>query len=111
MARRRSPGWPIRVRVIEVDDTGPIQTAIVERPEEPPPVRPDGHHLGQPLRHRMILAVVQRRYPKGIPPGVGIADLERLVAQKWSAECRRHGVDYPAPKRDAIKRALDRSVH
>jgi hypothetical protein len=34
-----------------------------------------------------------------------------LVAQKWSAECRRHGVDYPAPKRDAIKRALDRSVH
>ena len=30
---------------------------------------------------------------------------ERLVAQKWSAECRRHGVDYPAPKRDAIKGA------
>ena len=73
MARRRSPGWPIRVRVIEVDDTGPIQTAIVERPEEPPPQLT--------LRHRMILAVVQRRYPKGIPPGVGIADLERLVAQ------------------------------
>ena len=75
--RRPPPGWPISVRVIEVDDTGPIQTAIVERPEEPPPQLT--------LRHRMILAIVQSRYPKGIPPGVGIADLERLVAQKWSA--------------------------
>ena len=102
MARRRPPGRPIRVRVIEVDDTGPIQTATIEWPEEPPPQLT--------LRHRMILAIVQRRYPKGIPPGVGIADLERLVAQKWPAECRRHSVNYPPPKRDAVKRALDRSA-
>jgi hypothetical protein len=103
MVRKRPPGWPVLpVRVIEIDDSGPIQRVKVEWPEEPSPALT--------LRHRMILTIVHRRYPKGIPLGVGIADLERLVEQKWSAECRRYDVNYPAPKRDAIKRALDRAV-
>jgi len=87
--------------VIEVDDTGPIQRAIVEWPEEPPPQLT--------LRHRMILAIVQRRYPKGMPQGIGIAHLERLIEKEWPAECKRRGVSYPAPKRDAVKRALNRA--
>ena len=102
MARKRSSSWFGPVRVVEIDDSGPIQMVKVEWPEEPsPPLT---------LRHRMILAIIQRRYRNRIPPGVGIADLERLVEQKWAEECRRHRVNYPAPKRDAVKRALDRAA-
>ena len=108
MARKRPPGWPIfRARVIEVDDHGPVQMAKIEWPDEfveqQPPILT--------LRHQMILAIIRRRYPRGIPDGIGSADLERLVESKWPAECQRRGVNYPAPKRDAIKRALDRAAH
>jgi hypothetical protein len=62
------------------------------------------------LRHQMILAIVRGRFPEGVPDGVGIADLTRLVEQEWPAERQRQGVVWPAPKRDAIKRALDRAA-
>jgi hypothetical protein len=53
---------------------------------------------------------VRGRFPEGVPDGVGIADLTRLVEQEWPAERQRQGVVWPAPKRDAIKRALDRAA-
>jgi hypothetical protein len=108
MARGRPPAWSIfRVKVIEVDDDGPVQMAKIEWPDEF--VKQQAPILT--LRHQMILAIIRRRYRNAIPDGIGIADLERLVESKWLAECKRRGVNYPAPKRDAIKRALDRAAH
>jgi hypothetical protein len=107
VARRHLP--PVaRVRIIEVDDSEPIQRVKIEWPDEPEPER-------QPtLREQMILAIVRRRYPRDIPAGVTIADLHRLVAnpETWKAECERRKINPPhppPPNRDTVARALRRA--
>jgi hypothetical protein len=107
MAKRPPPGWqPIfarRGRIIDVDDNHEIQRVTVEWLDEPPPSPPR-----QPtLREQMILAIVRRRYHRGIPANVSVADVHRHVADVWKAECERRKIKpSQAPGRDSVTRAL-----
>jgi hypothetical protein len=69
---------------------------------------PEPAKLVLTLRHQMILAIIRRHHPKRIPEGIGYADLTRLVEHEWPEQCRRKKVNFTAPKRDAVKRALGR---
>jgi hypothetical protein len=51
------------------------------------PVAPEPSQPTQ--RQQVVLAIVKRRYPKGIPASIQIAALHRLVEQEWEAECAR----------------------
>ena len=101
MARRRLPP-PARieiVRVVEVDDSEPIQRVKVEWPDEPP--RP----LTQ--NQRMILAIARRRWRGRI--SVSIADVLKHVRSVWKDECRRQKLPEPwppVPGRDTVARTL-----
>jgi hypothetical protein len=62
-------------------------------------------------RQRMLIAIVRRRYRKGIPAGVSIADLHRLIDKKWEAECARQKPFDPqlvkaVPERDMVAYTL-----
>ena len=101
MARRRLPP-PARieiVKVVEVDDSEPIQRVKVEWPDEPP--RP----LTQ--REQMIVAIARRRWCDRIP--VSIADVLKHVRTVWKDECRRRRLPEPwppVPSRDTVARGL-----
>jgi hypothetical protein len=73
--------------------------------EEPSPLQPT-------LKQQMILAIVRRAYRRGIPAGVTIADLHRLVAktETWKAECARRKVELGAPGRDLVASTLRASL-
>jgi hypothetical protein len=61
-------------------------------------------------RQGVILAIVKRHYRQGVPAGVSIAALYRLVAQKWQSECARQKLLDPqfklVPGRDTVARTL-----
>jgi hypothetical protein len=86
-------------------ETGRIMVRVPNQEEEPAP-------LWQPTpRQGVILAIVKRRYPKGIiPVDTKIAALHRLVEQKWEAECARQKLTDPkeaaVPGRDMVAYTL-----
>jgi hypothetical protein len=61
-------------------------------------------------RQRVILAIIKRRYRKGIPPGIKIATLHELVGREWQAECARQELTNPkeaaVPGRDMVAYTL-----
>jgi hypothetical protein len=61
-------------------------------------------------RQRVILAIVKRRYRRGVPAGVSIAALRRLVAREWEAGCARQKLTDPkeaaVPERDMVAYTL-----
>jgi hypothetical protein len=74
----------------------PVPTAATRAPSKP-----------LTLRQKMIVAIVRRRYPQGIPESVGIADLHRLIVKQWESECARQKVETSKPpNRDSVARAL-----
>jgi hypothetical protein len=61
-------------------------------------------------RQKVIVAIVCRRYPNGIPAKARIASLHRLVKEQWEQECRRQGVEAERPpNRDTVKRTLQQA--
>jgi hypothetical protein len=61
-------------------------------------------------RQKVIVAIVQQRYPNGIPATVTIAALTQLVAKRWESECLRQEVDAgEPPNRDTVKRTLQQA--
>src|SRR6267142_7046610 len=104
MAKAKRPNvYPsvVRVKVLEHywDEEAGAYMARVQWPdEEKPPRQPT-------LRERMIVAIVRRRYKRDIPAEISIADLTRLVAKKWKAECDRQKIEpSPPPNRDSVAR-------
>jgi hypothetical protein len=99
-----------RVRIIEqYDDPETGRTMVrVEWPDEPQQQSPKPWQPTQ--RQAMILAIVKRRYRQGIPAGIKVAALHRLVEQKWKAECARQKLTDPnltaVPKRDMVAYTL-----
>src|SRR5262249_10338262 len=83
MARDRPTPYLRRVRIIEQYDdpeTGRSMVRVEEWPDEPQQPQPT-------QRQAMVLAIIKRRYRKGIPPGTKIATLHELVRREWEAEC------------------------
>jgi hypothetical protein len=54
-------------------------------------------------RQKVIIAIIQQRYPEGIPAAVTIAALTQLVAKKWEVEAGE------PPNRDTVKRTLQQA--
>jgi hypothetical protein len=108
MARGRPTPYPRIVRIIEQYDdpeTGRCMVRV-ELPDEPQ------QQSQQPTpRQQIILAIVKRRYRKGIPTGIKVAALHRLVEQEWEAECARQKLTdqqlvKAVPKRDMVAYTL-----
>jgi hypothetical protein len=113
MAKDRPIPYLRRVRIIEQYDdpeTGRCMVRV-EWPDEsakpwqqpPKPWRPT-------QKQGVILAIVKRHYRKGIPDGVAIAALHRLVEDEWKAECARQKLTDPKfatpPGRDMVAYTL-----
>jgi hypothetical protein len=108
MARDRPIPYVRRARIIEqYDDPETGRSMVrVEWPDEPQQQSP------QPTQRQvMVLAIIKRRYRKGIPPGIKIATLHELVRREWEAECARQKLTDPkfvkvVPGRDMVAYTL-----
>jgi hypothetical protein len=97
-----------RVKILQHywDEAAGIYVTEVQWPDEEQTPRP------LTLKQQMIVDIVRRKYRRGIPAGIFIADLDRLVAKRWKAECARRKIEPPpsAPGRDSVARALRRAA-
>jgi hypothetical protein len=103
MAKAKPLPYPIRVKVLRQywDEERGTYVADVQLPDEEKPARVPT------LKQQMVIAIVRGRHSHGVPEGVSIADLTRIVETRWEAECKRRKIEpSPAPKRDAVARAL-----
>ena len=79
-------------------------------PPEPPPEKVIEGTPELTLKHEMIVAIVRRYYRKGIPAKVTLADVTRVVAPQWEAEClRREAEISEPPHRNTVDEALKRA--
>jgi hypothetical protein len=109
MARNRPILYARTARIIEqYDDPETGQCMVrVEWPDEPQ----QSPKPWQPTqRQATILAIVKRRYRQGIPAGIKVAALHRLVEREWEAECARQKLTDPkfaaVPGRDMVAYTL-----
>jgi hypothetical protein len=115
MAKARRPLYPAFVKVKVArhywDDERDCYMAEIQWPDEVQQWLNEQHAPWRPtLKQKMILAIVRQHYPSGIPTGTSIADLDRLIARHWGAECAQRKIEpppkTPAPQRDTIARTL-----
>jgi hypothetical protein len=106
---------PVSEAVMPAIDALPVehhqQEPAEPRHQEPAPADLPPPRLTQ-TQDMIVTIVVRRHRRRRIPKTETIANLTRLVEDEWQAECDRRQLKKPwppAPKRDAVKRALTRA--
>jgi hypothetical protein len=99
MSKTSKPGRPLFD-----PDWLPLLKKLPREPVAPKPSQPTP-------RQRMVLAIIKRRYPKGVPAGARIATLYGLIVRDWEAECARQKLTDPkivkaVPGRDMVAYTL-----
>jgi hypothetical protein len=85
---------------LPVDASNAPASTLEEDPEDHPDV--------PTLRQEMILAILDQKFPDGIPEPRRWAQLTESVRQGWKAECERRGVKYSSPDRKTVKSTVTR---
>ena len=98
VAQEMTEGKVTEETVTEEKVTDETETEETPGPEET---------LEPTAKHDAIIAIVRRRYRKGFPAKITLADVTRAVAAQWEAECQGRGVEISdSPYRETVDEAL-----